>query len=288
MKWERKTSGGFEDRRGMSGGGKAIVGGGIIGVVALLLTMFGGETGQVIGNILNQTQGTTQSSEQVQTRELSDEEITLGQFSEANFVYNNETWTQIFQENGQKYQEPGMVLFDDGVNTSCGSATSAAGPFYCPADQKIYMDLRFFEELRTRFGAKGGDFAIAYVIAHEVGHHIQTLVGTNQKVRQAQQGKGKAAANKLSVAQELQADFYAGVWASRNKEKLEAGDIEEAISAAQAVGDDAIQSKMQGHVQPETFTHGTSAERKAWFMKGYNTGDINQGDIETIYNSIRY
>ncbi|MEG1375755.1 MAG: neutral zinc metallopeptidase [Myroides sp.] len=288
MKWERKSSGGFEDRRGMSGGGKAIVGGGIIGVVALLLTMFGGETGQVIGNILNQTQGTTQSSEQVKTRELSDEEITLGQFSEANFVYNNETWTQIFQENGQKYQEPGMVLFDDGVNTSCGSATSAAGPFYCPADQKIYMDLRFFEELRTRFGAKGGDFAIAYVIAHEVGHHIQTLVGTNQKVRQAQEGKGKAAANKLSVAQELQADFYAGVWASRNKEKLEAGDIEEAISAAQAVGDDAIQSKMQGHVQPETFTHGTSAERKAWFMKGFNTGDINQGDIETIYNSIRY
>jgi len=288
MKWERKSSGGFEDRRGMSGGGKAVVGGGIIGVIALLLTMFGGETGQVIGTVLNQTQGTTQSSEQVQTRELSQEEITLGQFTEANLFYNNETWTQIFQESGQKYQEPGMVLFDDGVNTACGSATSAAGPFYCPADQKIYMDLRFFEELRTRFGAKGGDFAIAYVIAHEVGHHIQTLVGTNQKVRQAQEGKGKAAANKLSVAQELQADFYAGVWASRNKEKLEAGDIEEAISAAQAVGDDAIQSKMQGHVQPETFTHGTSAERKAWFMKGYNTGDINQGDIETIYNSIRY
>ena len=289
MKWEKKGNvKGFEDRRGMSGGGKAVVGGGIIGIVALLLTMFGGETGQVIGTILNQTQGTTQSSEQVKTRELSNEEITLGQFSEANFVYNNETWTQIFQENGQKYQEPGMVLFDDGVNTACGSATSASGPFYCPADQKIYMDLRFFEELRTRFGAKGGDFAIAYVIAHEVGHHIQTLVGTNQKVRQAQQGKGKAAANKLSVAQELQADFYAGIWASRNKEKLEAGDIEEAISAAQAVGDDAIQSKMQGHVQPETFTHGTSAERKAWFMKGYNSGDINQGDIETIYNSIRY
>ena len=288
MKWERKTSGGFEDRRGMSGGGKAVVGGGIIGIVALLLTMFGGETGQVIGTILNQTQGTTQQTEQVQTRELSAEEKELGEFSKANFVYNNETWTQIFQENGQKYQEPGMVLFDDGVNTACGSATSASGPFYCPADQKIYMDLRFFEQLRTRFGAKGGDFAIAYVIAHEVGHHIQTLVGTNQKVRQAQQGKGKAAANKLSVAQELQADFYAGIWASRNKEKLEAGDIEEAISAAQAVGDDAIQSKMQGHVQPETFTHGTSAERKAWFMKGYNSGDINQGDIETIYNSIRY
>lgn len=288
MKWSKQTGGNFEDRRGMSGGGKAVVGGGIIGIVALLLTMFGGETGQVIGTILNQTQGTTQQTEQVQTRELSDEEKLIGEFTRANLVYNNVTWTEIFKENGQNYQEPGMVLFDDGVNTACGSATSASGPFYCPADQKVYMDLRFFEELRTRFGAKGGDFAIAYVIAHEVGHHIQTLVGTNQQVRQAQQGKGKAAANKLSVAQELQADFYAGVWASRNKEKLEAGDIEEAISAAQAVGDDAIQSKMQGHVQSETFTHGTSAERKAWFMKGYNSGDINQGDIETVYNSIRY
>jgi predicted metalloprotease len=249
--------------------------------------MFGGETGQVIGTVLNQTQGTSQSSEQVQTRELSREEITLGQFSEANLYYNNETWTQIFAENGQKYQTPGMVLFDDGVNTSCGSATSAAGPFYCPADQKVYMDLRFFEELHTRFGAKEGDFAIAYVIAHEVGHHVQTLVGTNQQVRQAQQQANKAGANKLSVAQELQADFYAGVWASRNKDKLEAGDIDIAISAAEAVGDDAIQSRMQGHVQPETFTHGTSAQRKAWFMRGYNSGDIRQGDIETIYNSIR-
>ena len=287
MKWERKKADGFEDRRGMSGGGKAVVGGGIIGIVALLLTMFGGETGQVIGTVLNQTQGTSQSSEQVQTRELSREEITLGQFSEANLYYNNETWTQIFAENGQKYQTPGMVLFDDGVNTSCGSATSAAGPFYCPADQKVYMDLRFFEELHTRFGAKEGDFAIAYGIAHEVGHHVQTLVGTNQQVRQAQQQANKAGANKLSVAQELQADFYAGVWASRNKDKLEAGDIDIAISAAEAVGDDAIQSRMQGHVQPETFTHGTSAQRKAWFMRGYNSGDIRQGDIETIYNSIR-
>ena len=147
--------------------------------------------------------------------------------------------------------------------------------------------MRFFEELHTRFGAKEGDFAIAYVIAHEVGHHVQTLVGTNQQVRRAQQQTNKAGANKLSVAQELQADFYAGVWASRNKDKLEAGDIDIAISAAEAVGDDAIQSRMQGHVQPETFTHGTSAQRKAWFMRGYNSGDIRQGDIETIYNSIR-
>ena len=288
MKWEKRSSDRFEDRRGMSGGGKAVVGGGIIGIVALLLTMFGGETGQVIGTMLNQTQGTTQSTEQVKTRELSEEEITLGNFSEFNFVNNNETWAKIFEQNGQKYQEPRMVLFDDGVNTACGSATSAAGPFYCPADQIVYMDLRFFEELHSRFGAKKGDFAIAYVIAHEIGHHVQTLVGTSQQVRKAQQGKGKAAANKYSVAQEHQADFYAGVWASYNKDRLEAGDIEIAISAAQAVGDDAIQSKMQGHVQPETFTHGTSAERKYWFMKGYNSGDINMGDIQTIYNSINY
>src|SRR5690606_24285149 len=158
--------------------------------------------------------------------QLSEEEIVLGQFAESVFVYNNETWTKLFAENGVKYQEPGMVLFDDGVNTACGSATSAAGPFYCPADQKVYMDLRFFEELHTRFGAKRGDFAIAYVIAHEVGHHVQTILGISQKVRQMQQKTNKAVANKWSVAQELQADFFAGIWASRNKNLLEAGDID--------------------------------------------------------------
>lgn len=279
MKWERKKSDSFEDRRGMSGGGKVAIGGGIIGIIALLLTMFGGETGQVIGNVIQQTQNTSTTTEQTQkTRELSAEEKELGEFAKSVFVYNTETWTKIFEENGLKFNEPGMVLFDDGVNTSCGSATSAAGPFYCPADHKIYMDLRFFDELKTRFGAKGGDFAIAYVIAHEMGHHIQNLTGTNEKVRRAQQQTNKAGANRLSVAQELQADFYAGVWASHNKNLLEAGDIEEAISAAEAVGDDAIQSKMQGQVQPETFTHGTSAQRVEWFMKGYNTGDITQGD----------
>lgn len=287
MKWEKKGNvDGFEDRRGMSGGGKAVLGGGAIAIVFFLVKMIFPEAAPIV-DTLQKSQSSTQT-EQVETRELSAEEKELGEFAKSNYYYNNETWNQIFQENGQTYQKPQMVLFEDGVNTSCGSATSASGPFYCPADNTVYMDLRFFEELRTRFGAKGGDFAIAYVIAHEVGHHIQNLVGTNRKVRQAQQGKSEAAANKYSVAQELQADFYAGVWASHNKEKLDAGDIDEAISAAQAVGDDAIQSKMQGHVQPETFTHGTSAERKAWFMKGYNTGDINQGDIGIIYNSIRY
>ncbi len=286
MKWERKKSDSFEDRRGMSGGGKVAIGGGIIGIIALLLTMFGGETGQVIGNVIQQTQNTSTSTEQTQkTRELSAAEKELGEFAKSVFVYNTETWTKIFEENGLSFSQPGMVLFDDGVNTSCGSATSAAGPFYCPADRKIYMDLRFFDELKTRFGAKGGDFAIAYVIAHEMGHHIQNLTGTNEKVRRAQQQTNETGANRLSVAQELQADFYAGVWASHNKNLLEAGDIEEAISAAEAVGDDAIQSKMQGQVQPETFTHGTSAQRVEWFMKGYNTGDIKQGDtFKTLLN----
>lgn len=278
MKWQKKESGNFEDRRGMSGGGKALIGGGLIGIVVLLLQMFGGETGQTIGNIIQQTQGTETQTEGTQTRELSAEEIELGEFSKSCFVYNNETWAKIFQENNMDFEEPGMVIFDDGVNTACGSATSASGPFYCPGDKKIYMDLRFFEELKTRFGAEGGDFAIAYVIAHEMGHHLQTIMGTSGKVRQLQQSKSETEANKLSVCLELQADFYAGVWAHYNKNLLEEGDIEEALSAAHAVGDDAIQSKMQGQVTPDSFTHGTSEQRMYWFKKGYNSGDIKQGD----------
>ena len=278
MKWEKQNSDSFEDRRGMSGGKKALLGGGAIGIIVLLLNMFGGETGQSIGTILQQTQGTQTQTEGTQTRELSAEEKELGDFSESVFVYNNKTWTTIFEDNNMTYEEPGMVLFDDGVETACGSATSASGPFYCPGDKKVYMDLRFFEELKTRFGAEGGDFAIAYVIAHEVGHHLQTVLGTSAKVRKLQQGQSETEANKLSVCMELQADFYAGVWAHYNKNLLEAGDIEEAISAANAVGDDAIQKRMSGSVVPDSFTHGTSKQRIEWFMKGYNSGDITQGD----------
>ena len=278
MKWQKRDSGNFEDRRGMSGGGKALIGGGLIGIVVLLLQMFGGETGQTIGNIIQQTQGTETQTEGTQTRELSAEEIELGEFSKSCFVYNNETWAKVFQENNMYFEEPGMVIFDDGVNTACGSATSASGPFYCPGNKKIYMDLRFFEELKTRFGAEGGDFAIAYVIAHEMGHHLQMIMGTSSKVRQLQQGKSETEANKLSVCLELQADFYAGVWSHYNKNLLEEGDIEEALSAAHAVGDDAIQSKMQGQITPDSFTHGTSEQRMYWFKKGYNSGDIKQGD----------
>ena len=278
MKWNKQNSDSFEDRRGMSGGKKALLGGGAVGIIVLLLNMFGGEAGQTIGNILQQTQGTESQADTTKTRELSAEEKELGDFSEACFVYNNKTWTTIFSDNNMDFEEPGMVLFDDGVNTACGSATSAAGPFYCPGDKKIYMDLRFFEELKSRFGAEGGDFAIAYVIAHEMGHHIQKIMGTSDEMRRMQAGRSEAEANKLSVCLELQADFYAGVWAHYNKNLLEEGDIDEALSAANAVGDDAIQKKMQGHVIPDSFTHGTSKQRKEWFMKGYNSGDISQGD----------
>lgn len=279
MKWGKQKSDTFEDRRGMSGGGKAVIGGGLIGIVVLLLNMFGGETGQTIGTILEQTQGApTEQSDGTRTRELTAEEKEIGDFTESVFVYNTKTWEKIFAENNMQFEQPGMVLFDVGVNTACGSATSASGPFYCPGDKKIYMDLKFFEELKSRFGAKGGDFAIAYVIAHEYGHHIQTLAGTSAKVRQLQANKSQTEANKLSVALELQADFYAGVWAHYNKNLIEEGDIEEALSAANAVGDDAIQSKMQGRVDQESFTHGSSKQRMEWFMKGYKSGDIGQGD----------
>lgn len=221
MKWERKKSDKFEDRRGMSGGKKTLIGGGVIGIVALLLTMFGGESGQMIGKLLQEVQPIEQTTAPTQTRELSEKEKILGEFSEFVFVNNNETWEGIFRQNGMTYQQPGMVLFDDGVSTACGNASSAVGPFYCPADQKVYMDLRFFDELHTRFGAKEGDFAIAYVIAHEIGHHVQNILGTNEKVRKAQQQTNQTNANKLSVAQELQADFYAGVWAGYNRDLLD-------------------------------------------------------------------
>ena len=280
MKWSgRRQSDNMEDRRGMSSGGKTIVGGGIIGIIILLLNVFGGENAQMLTPILEQmNQGQSAPSEQ---RDLTAKELEEQAFINAILVDTEDVWTKIFQENNLQYKNPKLVLFTAGVETACGNATSASGPFYCPGDQKVYMDLDFFEELKTKFGAQGGDFATAYVIAHEIGHHVQTLLGTSAKMREMQEGKSQAEANKLSVALELQADFYAGVWTHYNQKMnnfLEEGDIDEALSAAHAVGDDAIQSKIQGHIVPESFTHGTSAQRKAWFMKGYNSGDINQGD----------
>lgn len=283
MKWQgRRKSGNLEDRRGMGNKGKIVAGGGVIAVVVILLQLFGGETGQQIAPILEQiNQGAT--TQQVEERDLTNEEKVMGDFMATILADTEDIWTQLFRDyNLGTYKQPKMVLFTDAVNTGCGSASSASGPFYCPADQKLYMDLAFFDELKTRFGAKGGDFAIAYVTAHEIGHHIQTILGTSSKVRQLQQQSDKLKANRLSVAQELQADFYAGVWAHHNRKYLQEGDIDEAMSAANAVGDDAIQKRTRGSVNSDSFTHGTSAQRKEWFMKGFRTGDIRNGDTFSV------
>ena len=277
MKWQgRRQSGNVDDRRGMGSKGKLVAGGGVIALIVIALQFFGGETGQQLAPIVEQLGGS--QSQQTEQRELTAQEKEVGNFVATVLADTEDVWNQIFADNNLgNYAEPTMVLFTDAVSTACGNASSASGPFYCPADQDLYMDLAFFEELKTRFGAKGGDFAIAYVTAHEIGHHVQTLVGTSQKVRQLQQQRNKAEANKLSVALELQADLYAGVWAHYNKEYLEEGDIEEALSAANAVGDDAIQKRMQGDVVPDSFTHGTSEQRMKWFNEKriYNRRNTN-------------
>jgi len=279
MKWQgRRESGNVDDRRRISGG-KIAVGGGIIGVIILVINMFmGGDNSAVLNDINQQLQQNTTTEE---TAPLSARDEEMGKMVRVILADTEDVWHKIFEENGMTYEEPKLVLFRDGVQTACGGASSAAGPFYCPLDRKVYMDLAFFDELQSRYGAKGGDFAIAYVIAHEIGHHVQTLLGTSSKVRELQQQVSEREANKLSVAQELQADFYAGLWAHYNEEMnnvLEAGDIEEALSAANAVGDDALQKKAQGHVVPDSFTHGTSEQRMYWFKKGFDSGDIKQGD----------
>ena len=280
MKWiGRRQSENVDDRRGMSGGGKTILGGGVLGIIILLLNAFGGENGQMIGDILQQTQGLQGTP--IEERALTPEEIKEGEFVKTLLADNEDIWTKIFEENNLTFEAPRLELFSGQTQTACGGASAASGPFYCPGDKKIYMDMTFFEELRTKFGAEGGDFAVAYVLAHEFGHHIQTILGTSEKMRQAQVGKSEAEANKLSVALELQADFYAGLWTHYNEKQnaiLEPGDIEEALSAANAVGDDAIQKKMQGQVVPDSFTHGTSEQRMYWFNLGFKTGDISKGD----------
>ena len=287
MKWiGRRQSDNVDDRRGMSSGGKTIIGGGILGIVILLLNAFGGENAQMLTPILEQFNN-QQQTEQTQARPLTADEEKEGEFVKTLLADNEDVWTKIFQENNMTFEAPKLVLFSGSVQTACGGASSASGPFYCPGDKIIYMDMTFFEELRTKFGAEGGDFAVAYVLAHEFGHHIQTLLGTSEKMRQAQEGKSEAEANKLSVALELQADFYAGLWTHYNEKQntmLEPGDIEEALSAANAVGDDAIQKKIQGQVVPDSFTHGTSEQRMYWFNRGFKTGDIKKGDTFSELN----
>ena len=274
MKWlGRRESSNVDDRRSSSGG-KFFVGG-TIGVIILVIKFFmDGDPTQLIQQIDQQN---TQYTEVVN----DSLDNTMAKFVAVVLADNEDVWNKIFAENGLQYEEPKLVLFRGATESGCGNASSSIGPFYCPADKKVYIDLSFMDELKTRFGAQGGDFALAYVIGHEVGHHVQNLLGTSAKTEELQAQSNQTKANQLSVALELQADFYAGVWTYHNQQMkniLEQGDIEEALSAASAVGDDAIQQKTQGTIVPDAFTHGSSTERMYWFKRGYQTGDIRKGN----------
>ena len=280
MLWKGgRQSSNVDDRRGI-GGGQIAVGGGILGVIALVVNFLLG--GNVDPSQIPGLPGTQTSQPMSPQEEAAENE--RAEFAKTVLAYTEDVWNNVFQQSGQDYAEPRMVLFRNGVQSGCGNATSQSGPFYCPADQQVYIDLSFYDELQDRFGAPG-DFAMAYVIAHEVGHHIQTLMGTSEKMARLRGQVSQEEYNQYSVRMELQADFLAGVWAHYMKGKtlnghavLEEGDIEEALNAAEAIGDDRIQSQGQGYVNPESFTHGTSEQRARWFRKGYQSGDINQGD----------
>ncbi|MBC6490520.1 neutral zinc metallopeptidase [Flavihumibacter stibioxidans] len=272
MRWTgRRESGNVEDRRSM--GGPIAIGGGIIGVVVLLINLFlGGDVD------VSQLQSPTGSGAPM-TQEQKAREDQLAGFVKVVLAETEDVWNKVFAESGAQYEEPTLVLFTGAVQSACGSASAASGPFYCPGDHKLYIDLSFYDELSQRFGAPG-DFAMAYVVAHEVGHHIQTLLGTTGKLAQLRQRISQEEYNRYSVMLELQADFLAGVWANHtaNKNLLDPDDIEEAMNAANAIGDDRLQKQAQGYTVPESFTHGTSEQRMYWFRKGYETGDIRQGD----------
>jgi predicted metalloprotease len=268
MRWQgRQGSGNVEDRRGM--GGPIAIGGGVVGLIIYLISSFlGGDTSQL--PLPNQN---------TQTSQRSPAEDKEAQFIGVVLKDTEDIWKKLFSDMGSNYVEPKLVLFTQSTQSSCGFASAATGPFYCPGDQKVYLDLSFAEDLRNRFGVDG-EFAMAYVVAHEVGHHVQTLLGISDKMANIRQRSSEEVANKYSVMMELQADFLAGVWAhyEQGKNILEKGDIESALTAANAIGDDRLQKQSQGYVVPESFTHGTSAQRMYWFKKGFETGDINQGD----------
>jgi len=276
MLWKgQRQSDNVEDRRGMSGGGMAI-GGGLGGIVVLVIALLLGADPR---QLLEQTRGVDPSTSTTTSRPTNPQEDELKQFSATVLASTEDVWADIFRQQGRTYSKPTLVLFTEAVRSACGEAGAAVGPFYCPGDQKLYLDLSFFNDLQTRFRAPG-DFAQAYVIAHEVGHHVQNLLGTMDKVDAVRGRMSEAEANQLSVRLELQADFLAGVWAHYAQQKgiLEAGDIEEALGAASAVGDDRLQREGQGYVMPDSFTHGTSEQRIRWFRKGLETGNLREGD----------
>lgn len=271
MRWQgRRSSSNVEDRRGM--GGKGVVGGGLGIIILIIYTLLGGNPGDVINN--NPMSGQPQAP-----YEQTAEEEQLAEFVSVVLADTEDVWNTLFSNMNSDYKEPVLVLYTQSVQSACGNAGSSTGPFYCPADEKLYIDLSFYDDLHRRFDAPG-DFAMAYVVAHEVGHHVQNLLGISDQVQSLRGKISESEYNEYSVKLELQADFFAGVWAhyAQNKSLLEEGDFEEAITAAGAVGDDRIQMQNQGYVVPESFTHGSSEQRIYWFKKGFESGDINEGD----------
>jgi len=281
----RRESNNVEDRRGMSTGAKAGIGGigGII-MIALFTFLSGGNLGDVVTNVVQQgamNQGTEQTQQQGE-REFTAEEQQLDKFSRQILAATEDVWTEQFQKMGRKYTPPTLVLFTSSVQSACGGATSAVGPFYCSADQKLYIDLSFFSNMKSQLGADG-DFAYAYVIAHEVGHHVENMLGILGKAHEQMAQMNSTEANKVSVKLELLADYYAGVWAHYDNEEyqsLEDGDLEEAIRCAEVIGDNYLQKKARGYSQPETFTHGTSEQRMKWLKLGIETGDMSRTTFE--------
>ncbi|MDO4426687.1 MAG: neutral zinc metallopeptidase [Moraxella sp.] len=299
MQWRgRRQSSNIEDRRGASVGKKGGIGIGSIIIALILWKVFGVNPATTLG-MAEQIQQTRPAA--TAPAELTDSQKESKEFIATVLADTEDVWKPIFAKAGQTYTPPKLVLFTGQVQSACGGATSASGPFYCPADQKVYLDTQFFVDMKHQMGISGeknqtelsradqaGDFAQAYVIAHEVGHHVQTLLGISPQVRKAQaQAGSQAAANELSVRQELQADCFAGMWARHNHERtqfLSKGDIEEALDAAEKIGDDYLQKKAHGHAVPDSFTHGSSEQRKRWFYKGFQTGDVNACDTFSVRN----
>lgn len=270
MKWQgRRRSSNVEDRRGKGGG--VALGGGVGIIILIIYTLFGGNPGDIINNI---SPGGT-NTEYVETAE--DQE--LAEFVSVVLADTEEIWTDVLREEGIEYKEPTLVLFTGSVQSGCGTAGSQMGPFYCSADNKLYIDLSFFRELRDKFNAPG-DFAMGYVVAHEVGHHVQNLLGITDQVHELRSKLSEEEYNEYSVRLELQADYLAGVWGYHTNKMglLDEGDLEEALNAASAIGDDTIQKKAQGYTVPDSFTHGTSEQRRRWFYKGFKTGDLSEWD----------
>lgn len=273
----RRESSHVEDRRGMSTKSKAGLGIGGTLIVVVLALLFGGNPSQVLQQVAGSgSQVVTENT----NREFSAEEQELATFASQIFAGTEDVWTAIFRQMGRTYEPPTLVLYSGAVSSGCGNATSESGPFYCSADQKVYIDLDFFMNMKQTLGADG-DFAYAYVIAHEVGHHVQYLLGTLNQAHQQMAQSSEKISNQISVRLELQADFYAGVWAYNDNKmfgSLEEGDIQEALDAASKIGDDYLQKKARGYSIPESFNHGTSAQRYKWLKKGLTTGDIRNGD----------